>query len=264
VPTAKPPTAVPILNPRIMVIASLTAAGITSQKAQANILAQVEAESNFKPRSEQVPRPEKIFSMFGPVGVPGGQPAGGKNKVRFQTLQEAKDIVAQGPEAYFNKVYDGRKNLGNTTPGDGYKYRGRGFLQITGRDAYESFKKYSKIDVVSNPDLLNDPEIAAKAIPWFFLVYKNKKVDQFEDIGSVSSIVGFADSTSAKKREQIASRTLSELSSENSELRKQMGAPTPGTQTTNNVNVAPGATTTQQQNRDVVDDSSPYSRKSKQ
>jgi hypothetical protein len=163
----------------------------------------------------------------------------------------------------FNKVYDGRKNLGNTTPGDGYKYRGRGFLQITGRDAYQSFKKYSGIDVVSNPDLLNEPEVAAKSIPWFFLVYKNKKVNEFEDIKSVSSTVGFADSASALKREQIANRTLSELSSENSDLRKEMNAATAGTQTTNNVNVAQPAVA-QQKSGTVVDDSSPYSRKTKQ
>ena len=54
------------------------------------------------------------------------------------------------------------------------------------------------------------------------------------------------------------------LSQENKDLKNQSNSSTPGTQTTNNVNVAPGATTTQQQNRGVVDDSSPYSRKSKQ
>jgi putative chitinase len=174
----------------------------------------------------------------------------------------------KNPEALANHVY--ASTDGNSEPGDGWKYRGRGFLQITGKNAYKSLGDYLKIDLISNPDLLNTPEIAAKSIPWFFLVYKKYLTkggqNSLEDISGVNKAVAFSDPKGEKGRfrAELSNNMLTELSSENSELRKQMGAATPGTQTTNNVNVAPGATTTQQQNRAVVDDSSPYSRKSKQ
>ncbi len=232
-------------------------------------------------RSEELPRPEKIFEMYGGPAVSGNKKDPEKlifnakgNLVRFQTLQDAKDIVAAGPEAYFDKVYGGR--MGNAS-NEGYKYRGRGFLQITGKSAYESFKKFSGIDVVSNPDLLNEPEIAAKAIPWFFLKYKsinrakaNEKAryenvtqSDLESIETTTTLVGPADKKKALERTTIANRTLSELSSENSDLRKEMNAATPGQQTTNNVNVVQPAAS-KPENRPAVDDSSPYSRKTKQ
>jgi predicted chitinase len=280
-PAAPRPSAISIRSPKALVLTSLIAAGITSTKAQANILAQVEAESSFKPRSEELPRPEKIFEMYGGPAVSGNKKDPEKlifnakgNLVRFQTLQDAKDIVAAGPEAYFDKVYGGR--MGNAS-NEGYKYRGRGFLQITGKSAYESFKKFSGIDVVSNPDLLNEPEIAAKAIPWFFLKYKsinrakaNEKAryenvtqSDLESIETTTTLVGPADKKKALERTTIANRTLSELSSENSDLRKEMNAATPGQQTTNNVNVVQPAAS-KPENRPAVDDSSPYSRKTKQ
>ena len=210
-----------------LVLAGLVAAGYSTQ-AQANIMANVEKESGFNPRSEEVPKPEKIFSMFGPIGVPGGQPEDGKNKVRFKTLQDAKDIVAAGPEAYFNKVYDGRKNLGNTVPGDGYKYRGRGFIQITGRDMYARIGKLIGVDLIGNPDLANTPEIAAKIIPAFFKLKLNEKkwnIGEYEKIEKVNEVVGSADVESRKLRKQLAisySEQLNSLSTENADIKKNL------------------------------------------
>jgi hypothetical protein len=215
-PTAKPPTAakvppVMIGGSKGLVLSALVAAGY-SKSAQANMMANVEKESNFNPRSEEVPKPEKIFSMFGPPGVKGGQPENGKNKVRFQTLQDAQDIVAAGPEAYFNKVYDGR--MGNTSPGDGYKYRGRGFIQITGKDMYNRVGKMIGEDLVSNPDSANKPEIAAKIIPAFFqLKLKERKLnaEDYNDINVVNTVVGGADMKSREQRKTLAAAYANEL-----------------------------------------------------
>jgi hypothetical protein len=215
-PTAKPPTAakvppVMIGGSKGLVLSALVAAGY-SKSAQANMMANVEKESNFNPRSEEVPKPEKIFSMFGPPGVKGGQPENGKNKVRFQTLQDAQDIVAAGPEAYFNKVYDGR--MGNTSPGDGYKYRGRGFIQITGKDMYNRVGKMIGEDLVSNPDSANKPEIAAKIIPAFFqLKLKERKLnaEDYNDINVVNTVVGGADMKSREQRKTLAASYANEL-----------------------------------------------------
>jgi hypothetical protein len=272
-PTAKPPTAakvppVMIGGSKGLVLSALVAAGY-SKSAQANMMANVEKESNFNPRSEEVPRPEKIFSMFGPPGVKGGQPENGKNKVRFQTLQDAQDIVAAGPEAYFNKVYDGR--MGNTSPGDGYKYRGRGFIQITGKDMYNRVGKMIGEDLVSNPDSANKPEIAAKIIPAFFqLKLKERKLnaEDYNDINVVNTVVGGADMKSREQRKTLAAAYANELnignqidssSKENKDLKvKSNDSPAPTIiNNTTSTQESPGTTSKKQ----TGDDRSAYQKK---
>lgn len=84
---------------------------------------------------------------------------------RFQSLARASPY-ARNPEALANKVYGGR--LGNVEPGDGWKYRGRGLLQVTGRDNYAMVSKAVGLDLVSKPELLAQPAIALRAsIAWW-------------------------------------------------------------------------------------------------
>lgn len=67
----------------------------------------------------------------------------------------------RGGAAYFAR-YDGRKNLGNTEKGDGARYKGRGFIQLTGRANYAIYGKSVGVDLIKNPELAADPETAAK------------------------------------------------------------------------------------------------------
>lgn len=67
----------------------------------------------------------------------------------------------RGDAAYFAR-YDGHKNLGNTEKGDGARYKGRGFIQLTGRANYAIYGKSVGVDLINNPHLAADPEIAAK------------------------------------------------------------------------------------------------------
>jgi len=141
--------------------------------------------------------------MYGPPGVDGGQPTGGKNKVRFQTMSDAQAVVAQGPSAVGDVIYGGR--MGNTEPGDGYKYRGRGYIQITGKDMYKAIGDKIGVDLVKNPDLANDPDIAAKIVPAFFqLKLGKRKPSDLEDIDKVNSLVGSASESSRTKRKELA------------------------------------------------------------
>lgn len=71
-------------------------------------------------------------------------------------------IKERGPGNYFDKYEPGTsigKRLGNTVKGDGYKFPGRGFVMITGRDNYARFSKPGR-DLIANPDLALDPAIA--------------------------------------------------------------------------------------------------------
>lgn len=72
-------------------------------------------------------------------------------------------IAERGSRAYFEK-YEGRKSLGNTRKGDGYKYRGKGFCQITGRRNFTLFTDLLGIDLVNNPDLALEPDTAYRII----------------------------------------------------------------------------------------------------
>ena len=61
---------------------------------------------------------------------------------------------ARHPEAIANVVYANRMGNGNTASGDGWKFRGRGYIQLTGKSNYAAFGKSIGVDIVSNPDLV--------------------------------------------------------------------------------------------------------------
>jgi predicted chitinase len=71
------------------------------------------------------------------------------------------------PAVYFAR-YDGRKDLGNNEPGDGYRFRGRGYIQITGRANYHKYSRAAGVDLVNNPDAALDPHVSATIFANFF------------------------------------------------------------------------------------------------
>ena len=92
-------------------------------------------------------------------------------------------------EAIANIVYGGewgKKNLGNTQVGDGWRFRGRGLIQLTGRANYQAYKNYSGIDVVSNPDIASRPDIAIDIAGWFWSIRYN--LNPIADNNNISSI----------------------------------------------------------------------------
>jgi putative chitinase len=100
--------------------------------------------------------------------------------------KKGKDFAkeyAHKPEKIANLVYGEKPNGirgggGNTKEGDGWKYRGRGFNQITFKDNYEIYSKDLKVDLVNDPDLLLNPVIAAKAaVSYFINAFKSKDID---------------------------------------------------------------------------------------
>ncbi|MDB5101866.1 MAG: Membrane-bound lytic murein transglycosylase precursor [Cyanobacteria bacterium RYN_339] len=66
------------------------------------------------------------------------------------------------------QAYEGRKDLGNTQPGDGPRFKGRGFIQLTGRANYRYYGKKIGVDIENNPELALRPDVAAKiaAVYW--------------------------------------------------------------------------------------------------
>jgi putative chitinase len=74
------------------------------------------------------------------------------------------------------KAYEGREDLGNTKPGDGVRFKGRGLIQITGRFNYLKLSKAFNLDFVNNPELLETPTYAALSAGWFWASRELNKI----------------------------------------------------------------------------------------
>ena len=103
-----------------------------------------------------------------------------------------------GQVAFADVVYGGR--MGNDEAGDGFTYRGRGYIQITGKDRYERIGNIIGEDLVNNPELMLDPDVAQKALVAYF--YDKADTDGqrrniFGELGArrLSSIIGHATNT---------------------------------------------------------------------
>lgn len=136
--------------------------GIRGRKATAMLLAQLGHESNLMPVTENLSYSAERIRQVWPT--------------RFPTVDHARPY-ARNPQALGNKVYGGR--MGNTQPGDGYRYRGRGYVQITGRDMYRSVGRALGLDLEGNPDLLLTHDVSALAACEFL-----KRKGLIDDLGS--------------------------------------------------------------------------------
>lgn len=91
----------------------------------------------------------------------------------FPTL-EAANKYARQPEKIANKVYGSRMGNGDEASGDGFKFRGRGYIQLTGKDNYAAFDKFVDDDIMANPDLVATKYPLTSAA---FFFHKNKLWD---------------------------------------------------------------------------------------
>jgi len=83
--------------------------------------------------------------------------------IEWETARRWSPIIEYGDLAYFDKYNAGMplgRELGNDQPGDGYRYRGRGYVQITGKRNYRLFATLLSKDIVNNPDLALNEQVA--------------------------------------------------------------------------------------------------------
>jgi predicted chitinase len=103
-----------------------------------------------------------------------------------------KEKAQPGVNGYFAKRYDPKfspktaKILGNKHVGDGEKYHGRGFIQLTGRDNYRMASEALGIDLINKPELAAKPEVAAKVALWYWTTRVKPYVQNFADTKAVT------------------------------------------------------------------------------
>lgn len=149
-------------------------AGITNPYAQVGILSVVGKECNFIPKNEicyDNTDNSRIREVFG-------------RRVKRFNDTELDELKKDCPE-FFDVVYGkdaGFKwKTGNTEKGDGYKYRGRGFNGITFKSNYKKMGDLVGMDLVTNPEILNNPEIAADVAIKFFTANAKNNIPNFTD-----------------------------------------------------------------------------------
>jgi putative chitinase len=102
----------------------------------------------------------------------------------FPTL----DVAAQyhrKPEQIANRAYANRMGNGPEASGDGWKYRGRGLIQLTGKDNYQMASDALRVDLVANPDAVTEPGMAAMTAAWF---WNKRGLNELADKGENETI----------------------------------------------------------------------------
>jgi predicted chitinase len=169
--------------------------GIDDAQEIANILAQIKGETNFISTDENLNySPKRLFEIFGVGNVFGNTP-------KFNTLEQAAQVVDQGEEAIGNAIYGGRS--GNSSD-EGYLYRGRGLIQLTGKDNYKKYGNRLNLNLVDYPHLALEPAIAQRIAVEYFVDAKNRGVD-LSNITEVGSVVGYATGSGETRRRAVIS-----------------------------------------------------------
>jgi len=128
--------------------------GINTEKRQAAFIGQCMHESGgFKLLEENLNYSAKALMNTWPS--------------RFPT-EEMANQYARNPEKIANKVYGGRMGNADESSGEGWKYRGRGIKQLTGKENYQRCSEALGVDLVENPDLLLEPKYATLSAGWFW------------------------------------------------------------------------------------------------
>lgn len=144
--------------------------GITTPLRKAHFFAQIHHESNLQPVEENLNYSAKgllrVFRKYFPTN----------------TLAIA---YARQPEIIANRVYACRMGNGAEWTGDGWRYRGRGFIQITGKYNYQKLSEDTGIDYLNNPELLLTEADSMISALWF---WNRNNLNRFADKDNIKAI----------------------------------------------------------------------------
>ena len=144
--------------------------GLNTPLRISHFMAQIHHESNLKPVQENLNySSDRLLQIF----------------PKYFNEKNVKGYH-RFPEAIANVVYSNRMGNGDYNSKDGWRYRGRGFIQLTGKSNYEALSNDTGIDFVSNPDLLLDEVDAMVSALWFWNKNGLNKLADKDDINSIT------------------------------------------------------------------------------
>jgi predicted chitinase len=148
--------------------------GITEVKELAQFMAQTKVESSTFSRLQEGLYYTTVSNLLSTFG---------------STLR-TPDVAARflkNPISLANFVY--ARSNGNRFPGDGYKFRGRGFIQLTGRELYDDFGSFIGKNVIDNPDYLSTLQGALESSVWYWKTRVKSRITSFEDTRAVTATI---------------------------------------------------------------------------
>lgn len=101
----------------------------------------------------------------------------------FKTVNPAE--YAKNPQKIANRVYASRMGNGDEASGDGYRFCGRGAIQLTGRTNYTKCGEDLEVDLINNPEWLEEPEGAIRSAAWF---WDSRDLNEWADKGDVVTV----------------------------------------------------------------------------
>jgi len=138
----------------------------------------------FSPGGAQGQRERFLIAAAAGAGITGTQLA----QFLAQMCHESDSYRAM-EEYASGAAYEGRRDLGNTQPGDGVRYKGRGFIQITGRANYRTYGSKLGLPLEADPTLASNPEIGAKVAISYWKTIVVPKVSDFSDTTRVTKLI---------------------------------------------------------------------------
>jgi len=170
-------------------LAAAYASGITSPKELANLMGQVSHESGGLTRMEE--------SFRYPGGLKDVPVASARNSPDGEAAHQA--ALDGDPKPLAELMYGGK--MGNA-PGEGYTYRGRGYIQLTGHDNYEAMGKALGLDLLNHPELAAQPDIAARIAVKFW--EDNIPANAREDVAKATHVINKGNKGLADREQRAA------------------------------------------------------------
>lgn len=208
---------------------SLKKQGITDPKYIAATLGNVMKETGGKSISENLNYGKTDNSRIRQIF---GSRAAGKSDAELDDIK--KDPSKMGEMMYGKDTKMGQQ-MGNTEPGDGFKYRGRGFIQLTGKSNYAAASKavYGDDRLVTNPDMVNQPQVAADVSAWYMKkgkasMAKSMGIDEgnmTQDQANLLATSQIAGGDVRKKGSYLSGEVMNKVTAYSSQMAGIAGAP---------------------------------------
>jgi putative chitinase len=148
----------------------LNSYGLVTPLRLAHFFAQIDHESGLKPISENL--------NYSASGL-------GTTFRKYFPNTALCNLYARKPQAIANKVYANRMGNGDEKSGDGWRYRGRGFIQITGKNNYQLLSKDTGINFITDPDILLTEVNSMLSALWF---WNKNNLNSFADKDNINMV----------------------------------------------------------------------------